>query len=163
MLHHDRVGGVNDEWGLYHLDGRAEEALDVLDLVPVGVGEAHVDQLRPGAHLRASHLGCFLIGLAGDEPLELATADDIGALADDERAVRLLALDVLDAAEVRRQRARRNLPRLAGVRHIRDGAGVLRRAAAAAANDVEPALRDEARERSAHERRGFRVVTELVG
>src|SRR5207244_5547964 len=105
--------------------------------------QAHVEDVRAAADLGAPDLrGALQLALA-DQLLELAAADDIGALADEERPLVLfegLEIDARDAPEARRpRRARRPF-----AHRRRDGAGVLGRRSTAAAGQVEPALRSAA-------------------
>ena len=162
LLHRRGVGAVDDERHLHHPDDLLVEALDVLRLVAVGVLEVDVDELRAGLDLRAADLGRLLELLFLDEPLELAAADLVGPLADDERPGRLLALDVVDARDVRPHRGGRTA-RLPSLRGLRDLADVLRRRSAAAADDVDPALLDEAGERAGDHRGRLAVLPVLVG
>ena len=79
--------------------------------------------------------------------LNSARADHVGALADDQRAVAVFGFDQLDAGDSRRDAldcfGARGVLRCS---HLRDRADVRRRGAAAAADDVQPAVIDEALE-----------------
>ena len=114
-----------------------------LHLVAIGALQADVDDVRAVLHLPARDFGGLFPLLFGDQVLEQARADDVGALADDQRAVALFGFDQFDAGIVGAMRGR--LARRAGAcpRHLRDGADVRGRGAAAAADDVQPAVVDE--------------------
>jgi hypothetical protein len=105
-----RVGGVDHQRHLDQAHQLGEERFDVRDLVAVGVLQADVDDLRAAAHLGAADLGGGLVVAASDELLELARAEHVGALADEERPVVGGELDGLDAGDERalvmRDRAR---------------------------------------------------------
>ena len=97
----------------------------------------------PLLHLPARDLGGLFPLLLGDQVLEQARADHVGALADDQRAIALLGLDQFDAGVVGAMRRRGSRARTLALDHLRDGADVRRRGAAAAADDVQPAVVDE--------------------
>ena len=90
-------GRVDHERHFDLVDDLLVKAVDVGQLVAVGVFEVDVDDVRAALDLGAGDLGGFLELLVGDEPLELAGADLVGALADDERAVVVGRFDEFDA------------------------------------------------------------------
>ena len=135
-LEHRDVGGVDHQRHLHQLDRDLQEVLHVADLIGVGVAEADIDEVGARLDLGPGDLGGLLPLLVHDQPLELAAADDVGALADDQRPARLLALDVLDAADVGDLPGGRQLPGLVGAGGGADGANELRSGAAAAADEV---------------------------
>ena len=71
--------------------------------------QADVDDVRAVAHLAPRDLAGLFPLLFRDQVLEQARADDVGALADDQRAVALFGFDQLDAGIVGAVRRRRDL------------------------------------------------------
>ncbi len=143
------------------VDDLLVKAVDVGQLVAVGVFEVDVDDVRAALDLGAGDLGGFLEFLVGDETLERARADFVGAFADDERAVVVGGLDEFDAGVpgfARRAECARRLP----VDHLRDGLDVCGRGAATAADDVEPAVFHEALQCGGEGGRRFEIQTFLV-
>jgi hypothetical protein len=59
--------------------------------------QAHVDDVRAVLHLPARDFAGLFPLLLGDQVFEQARADDVGALADDQRTVAVLGLHQLDA------------------------------------------------------------------
>ena len=92
---------------------------------------------RRAMSVASSHFSC------GHQVLEQARADHVGPLADDQRAVALLGLHQFDAGVVGAVLAARQRARALALDHLRDGADVRRRGAAASAHDIEPAVIDE--------------------
>ena len=163
QLHRLRVGGVDHDRRFDLADQLLVERRDVLDLVAVGALQADVDDVRAVLHLPARDLGGLFPLLLGDQVLEQPRADHVGALADDQRPVALVGLHQFDAGIVGAMRgapaARRGcLP----VDHLRDRADVRGRGAAAAADDVEPAVVDEALELRRERLRRLAVLALLV-
>ncbi len=101
-LDRDRVGRVDHDRRLDLVDQLLVEAIDVVQLVAVGVLQVDVDDLRAALDLASRDLAGLFVLLFGDQPLELARADLVRALADDERAVVIVGLDEIDAGEQRR-------------------------------------------------------------
>ncbi len=92
-FHRGGVGGVDHDGGFGFADELFVEDGDVADFVAVGGLKADVDDVRAVADLPAGDLGGLLPFLRGDHVFEEAGADDVGALADDEGAVRILGFD----------------------------------------------------------------------
>ena len=118
--------------------------------------------MRARAHLMARELGRGLELAADDQFLELARADHVRALADEERPAVLVERERLHAGDggaPRLARAARRAPRDG----LGDEADMLGRRAAAAADHVDPALVGEARDLARELARGLVVVPVLVG
>ena len=139
------IGGVDHD---RRLAGGADQFLveerDVGHLVAVGGLKANVDDMGAVLYLAPRDLDCLFPFLGGDQVLEGSRADHIGALADDQRTAGLFYFHHLRPAEVRAVRRRFDHARLASVGHLGDSVDVLLGGAAAAADDVEPAVADEA-------------------
>ena len=158
-----RVGGVDHD---RRLDRAAEPSVELADrgpLVALGGLQADVDDLRAALDLAARDLG-RLVPVAGRHQVaELPRADDVGALAHQQRPVVGGGLDQLDAGERRAPRAAAAVAAGAAARdHPRDRRDVVGGGAAAAADDVDPAGVDEAFEGGGQARRGLRVAAVLV-
>ncbi len=97
QLHRLGVGGVDHHRRFDLADQLVVERRDVLDLVAIGALQADVDDVRAVLHLPARDLAGLFPLLLGDHVLEQPRADDVGALADDQRAVALLGLHQFDA------------------------------------------------------------------
>src|SRR5581483_10745199 len=95
--------------------------------------------LRASLDLRAADLGGVLEAVGDDELLELSRPDDVRPLADEDRPVVVAGVEDVDAADRLRLLARRRARRPA-LRQPRDGPDVLGRGAAAAADEIDPAL-----------------------
>src|SRR5262249_53663258 len=80
------IGRIDHQRRLDLLYFDFQEPDDVRQLVAVRILEIDVDHLRSAAHLRPSDLGGFLELALGDQALELAAAEYVGALAHDDRA-----------------------------------------------------------------------------
>ena len=158
----DRIGRVDHDRRADLLAEQLVEAVDVHELVAIGVLQVHVDDLRAALHLLARDLAGLFVLLRGDQPLELLRADLVRPLADDQRAVVVRRLDEVDAGVQRAAMLHRHARPLA-VDHRREGAGVVEARAAAAADDVEPALIGEALEHGRHLLRRLLVAALLVG
>ena len=85
-----------------------EELGHVLDLVAVGILQADVDDVGAAPHLRAADFRRLLEFALRDQPLELAAAQHVGALADDHRAGGVVDNQRFDPGDHRAQRGRGN-------------------------------------------------------
>ena len=131
-------------------------------LVALRVLQADVDDLRPGLDLRPPHLGGGLETALGDELLEGPRAEDVGALADELRAVVLGQLHRLETGDQAAVMVRQP-PRRPARHQLGEGGDVGRGGAAAAAHQVEPAGVEEAAEDAAELLRPLAVAPLLVG
>ena len=91
------VGRVDHDRHFDLLHQRFEEGGDVGHLVAVGILQADVEHVGAFAHLGTSDLGRLIDLAGGDQLLELAAAEDVGALADDHRARVVIDGQCLDA------------------------------------------------------------------
>ena len=122
-----------------------------------------VDDLRPVRDLIARDDERAGIVAGGDELAELGRAGDVGALADiDERNVGG-ERERLEAGEAHQRRDRRDRARLVLADRVGDGADVVRRRAAAAADDVDDAVGGEFADLRGHRLRAFVILAEGVG
>src|SRR5205814_980976 len=149
LLEDARVGGVEHERDLNFSRQHLQEGDHVGQLFAVGVGEADVEHLRAAAHLAPPDLGRLVEVTADHQLLELAAADDVRALADHHRAAIVLDGEDLDAGDDGAPDGGR-APWPVAPRHLGDHADVFGRRAAAAADDVDPALGAEALELCDH-------------
>jgi hypothetical protein len=160
--HHRGVGRVDHQRHLDHPGEAVEEGLDVGRLVAVGVLQADVDHLRAAADLRPADLGGALPVAGGDQLLEGAAAEHVGALADEQRPVVVGQLDRLEAGDQRAVVVRQG-PRRPPRRQLGQRRDVRRRGAAAAADQVEPAGVEEAAEDAPEVLGALGVAAVLVG
>ena len=156
------VGRVDHQRDFHLLGDEVHEAVHVGRLVAVGIGEADVHHLAAPLHLRPADLGGFLELLLDDQLLELLRPDDVRPLTHDHRAVVVGRIEHLDSAHRGRARSGRAARGLA-FHQSGEGAGVGRRRAAAAPDQVHPALVDEAAHLEGQALRGLFVVAVLVG
>ena len=138
------------------------EAVDIVHLFAVGILEVDVDDLRTVLHLPAADLRSLFVLLVRNQPLEGTRADLVRALANQQRTVVVVRFDQLDAGVVRSPQAAMP-PRLLALDHLRDGADVLGRGPAAAADEIEPTVANKALERGGQRRRRFQIEPVLVG
>src|SRR6266481_389127 len=134
------VSGVNHHRGFYFADEFFVERRDVFFLVALGALQADVDNMSAAADLATGDFAGFFPLFFGDEIFEEARADDVGALADEQRARAVFGFDSFDAGIDGAVPLRGTLARLFAMGHLREGANVLLGGAAAAADDVEPAV-----------------------
>ena len=139
-LHRFRIGGVDHDGRFDLADELGVEGRDVVDLVAVGALQADVDDVRAVAHLAARDVGGLFPFLGGDEIFEEARADHVGALADEKRTIALLGFHEFDARIVGTMGACRQDARRLALDHLRDGADVRGRGAAASAHEIQPAV-----------------------
>ncbi len=144
QLHRLGIGGVNHDRRLDLADQLLVKRRDVGDLVAVGALQADVGDLRAVADLAAGDLAGLLPLLGRDQVLEGARADDVGALADQQRPVGGLRLHRIDAGVKGAGAGRRRAARRMAGGQAGQGADMLRRGAATAADDVDPAAGGEA-------------------
>ena len=183
LLHRDRVDDRLAlhalQAGLDHLELRAidhhrhagdvrlgGDEVQVVDhrLLRVDQALVHVDvdDLRAVLDLLARHRQRRWIVAAGDQLAKSRRARNVGALADvDERDFRR-EHEGLEAAEPHLRRHRRRAARRLASHGFRDGANVVRRRAAAAADDVDQPLVGEAGDLPRHRLRRLVVLAELV-
>ena len=138
-----RIGGVDHHRRFDFADELIVKRRNVFYFVAVGALQANVNDVRAAFHLAAGDFGGFFPLFGGDQTLELARADYVGAFADDQRPRAFFRLDHFDAgidgAMIRIGRT----ARLFAFGHLRDGANVLLGGAAAAADHIQPAAIDE--------------------
>ena len=87
LLHDLGVGRVDHQRHLHHSRELLQEPLHVGDLFTIRVLHADVDRLRPSPGLAPADLRCRFDLTFGDQALELAATQDVGSLADEQRAV----------------------------------------------------------------------------
>ena len=131
-------------------------------LVAIRGLKADVDNVRAVFHLPAGDFGGFFPLLLGDQILEEARADDVGAFADDQRTVAFFGFHQLDAGIVGAVRARGLRARRFALGHLSDGADVSWRGPAAAADDVQPAVLDEVLQLRGERLRRFEILVVFV-
>ena len=162
LLDHRGVGGVDDDGRLDLLGQRGEEGGHVLGLVAVGVLQADVEQMRAAADLTAPDLRRLFDSPFVDQAAELAAAEYVGALANQDGARVLVHDEGVQAREPRagrRAEGARGL-RLGGAANALDMAG---HGTAAPAEDVDPAVDGEPFENGGDHLRRLVVVAVLVG
>src|SRR5216683_5088933 len=137
------VGGVDHHRRFYFADEFFVERRNVLLLVALGALQADVDNVRATAYLAAGNFAGFFPLFFGDEIFEEAGADDVGALAHEQGARAVLGFDGLDAGIDGAVLFRGTMARLFAFGHLRKGADVLLGGAAAAADEIEPAVIDK--------------------
>ncbi len=161
-FHHGGILGVDHEGGLHGLGCPRKEFHHVGLLVAVGIGQAHVDDVRARAALFAGDFGGFLEFAIVDQVLEGTRSDRVGALSHDVGPARFLHLEDVDschpAAPILGQRAR--LQTGNGLGHRRDVVGG---GAAATSHHVEPTRLSEPRQGACEHFGRFVVAAELVG
>ena len=157
-----RIGGVDHDRRLDDADQLFVKKRDIRHLVAVGALQADVDDVRAVLHLAARDLDGLLPFLFRDQILEKPRADDVGALADDQRTVAVFGFDQFDAGVISAMRRRLHFARLFAFDHLRDGGDVFIRGAAASADDIEPAVVGEALELIRERGRGFEIEPLLV-
>ena len=143
QLDHRRFGGIDHQRHAHFAGDEFEEVLHVGVLVAVGIGQADVQYLGAALDLGATDVRGALKLAGADEVAEPPGADDVGTLTDDDRAIVGLQRQVIQAGDGHDTAARRRLRPFA-LRHVGQHFDVLRRGAAAAAGDVQPAVVDEA-------------------
>src|SRR6266481_3241790 len=137
------VGGVDHHRSFYFADEFFVERRNVLLLVALGALQADVDNVRATAYLAAGNFAGFFPLFFGDEIFEEAGADDVGALAHEQGARAVLGFDGLDAGIDGAVLLRGTMARLFAFGHLCKGADVLLGGAAAAADEIEPAVIDK--------------------
>ncbi len=147
--------------------GRANQALvedrHVGDLVALGRLQADVDDLRPAADLAAGDLGRLVPALFRHQATELRRADHVGALADQQRAGLVGRLDQIDTGvEDPPRPVAGNAPGRAPLDHRSERGDVAVGGAAAAADQIQPAVVGEALERRRQALGGLRVAAVRV-
>ncbi len=161
-LEHPSVGRIEHQRRLDHPGQAVEEGLDVGQLVAVGVLQADVEHLRPRAHLGAADLGRPLEVPRRDALLEGARTEDVGLLADQQRPVLGHQLDRFEAGD-EGALVVRHRPRRPPGDQLCQRLDVRRGGTAAAADQVEPPLVEEAAEDLAEDLRPLEVAPLLVG
>ena len=159
-LDHASVCGVDHERHLHLAGDVRHEPVHVGGLVPIGIGQAHVEDLRPVLDLPAPDLGGLLELVGDDQLLEPPRADHVRALTHEQGAVVVGRKEDLDPADRLRLLRRRDARRPSAHQRLQR-ADVRRRRAAAAADEVHPALVDEARHLEGQARRGLGEVEAL--
>ncbi len=156
------VGGVDHDGGLDLAGQDVQEGNDVGQLIPVRVLEAHVQQVCPAADLAAADLGALFVLPLADETAELATAQDVGPLADDDGPDVLIYDQGLDARDPGLMQLGRLAGRFSG-NCLGQQADMFRDGAAAAAHQVHPARRHKPADGAGHHFRSLVVLAVLVG
>ena len=118
--------------------------------------------MRAVFHLLAGDLGGLFPLLFSDQFLEGARADDVSALADDQRAVAFLGFDQIDAGIVRAMCRKFRLARLLAFGHLGDGVDVGSGGAAATAHQIQPAVIGEAIQLLGQRLRGLEIFAVFV-
>ena len=162
FLNHGGVGGVNHNGGFDPAIELIQELDHIGGFVPVGVLQANIQNVGAVANLAASDFGGFLKAVAGDETLEAAAAEDIGALAHNGGAGVVVDHHRFDAGNAGFQGRRGAAGRFAG-HGIANPADVFGPGAAAAAGHIQPAVVGKPRQRAGQHRRRFVVVAVLIG
>ena len=98
---HAVIGRIDHQRNFDFLDLDFEKAGDVGHLVAIRILQAYVEDVRAAAHLHAPDFGRFLDLALRDQPLELAAAEHVGALADDHGARVVVDDQSLDARDDR--------------------------------------------------------------
>ncbi len=101
QLDDPRVGRVDHERRLHLADELGQEGVHVGELVAIGIGEADVHDPGAALHLAAADLARLLPLPRGDELLELARADHVRALADEDGPVVIAHLEEVDPGDER--------------------------------------------------------------
>ena len=91
------IGRIDHQRHFDFFDFDFEKTRDVGHLVAIRILQADVEDVRAAAHLHAPYFGCFLDLAVRDQPLELAAAEHVGALADDHRPRVVVDNESLDA------------------------------------------------------------------
>ena len=154
--HHGHAGDIRlggDEVEVFHHRlGRVDQALVHVD----------IDDLRAVRHLVAGDVEGGRIIARGDQLAEFCRAGDVGALADVDEGNGLGQREGFEAAESHMTRDIRDFPWAMAGGCIGDSADMLRRRAAAAADDVDEAITHEALDLRGHLLRGLVILTEGV-
>ena len=155
-------GGVDHDRRLDLLGHQVKELCDVGGLVPVGVLQAHVENVRPVAGLPTADFGGLLELALVDETAEAAAAQHVGALADHGRAelvVHQQRVDSRYAGVVGFD----DLPGRFALRRLAQQVDVAVDGAAATADQVHPSGIDEAAQGLGHGLRRLVVLAVFVG
>ena len=99
LFDHAMIGRVDHQRHFDFFDFDFEKAGDVRHLVAIRILQAYVEDVRAAAHLHAPDFGSFLELAVRDQPLELAAAEHVGALADDHRPRVVVDHESLDAGD----------------------------------------------------------------
>src|SRR5258707_7873630 len=137
------IGGIDHHRRFYFADQLFVERRDVLFLVALGALQADVDNVRATTYLAAGNFAGFFPLFFGDEIFKEARADDVGALAHEQGARAVLGFDGLAAGIDGAVLLRGTMARLFAFGHLCKGANVLLGGAAAAADEIQPAVIDE--------------------
>ncbi len=163
------IGGVDHHRDFYFADQLFVERRNVFFLIALGALQADIDDVSAAANLAAGDFAGFLPLFIGDQVLEEARADDVGALADQQGPGAVFGFDGFDSGIDGAMRLRGALARLFAFGHLRERADVLLGGAAAAADDIEPAVVDEFLELCGERGRclsvfaGFRIGQARIG
>src|SRR6266851_4301764 len=157
------VCGVDHHRRFYFADEFFVERRNVLLLVALGALQADVDNVRATTYLAAGNFAGFFPLFLGDEIFKEAGADDVGALAHEQGARAVLGFDGLDAGIDGAVLFRGTMARLFAFGHLRKGADVLLGGAAAAADEIEPAVIDKFLELGSERCRRLEVLAFFVG
>ena len=138
------------------------ERIDVDGFVAVGRLEADVDNLRTVLDLPSGDFTGLVPLLLGDRLREQPRTGGVGPLADNQRAIALFRFHELDTGVVGATRRFVHTVRWMIGCHLRESSDVCRRCAAAAANDVQPAVPNESLELSGEELRRLWILPIVV-
>src|SRR6266478_6088812 len=137
------VGGVDHYRRFYFADELFVKRGNVFLFVALGALQANVYDVRAAADLAAGDFAGFFPLFFGDEVFEEARADHVSALADEQRARAVFSFDGFDTGIDGTVLFRGTLARLFALGHLRQGANMLLGGAAAAADEIQPAVIDE--------------------
>src|SRR5246127_365296 len=158
-----RVRGIDHERSLDFADELIVERRNVLHLVAIGALQADVNHVGATFYLTASDFCGFLPLFGGDQILERARADHVGALADNERARAFFGFDHFDTGIDGAMFLFGWPARRLAFGHLGDCANVIFGGSAAAADNVEPAAIHEALELFRERSRRFAIAAFFVG
>src|SRR6185312_12191154 len=105
--------------------------------------QTDVDDVRAITNLPAGYFGRLFPLLFGNHLLKEPRADHISALPNNERAIAVFRFDKIDAGNVGAVRRFLRRARNLVLNHLCDGLNVRGRSAAAAANEIQPAVIDK--------------------
>ena len=159
---HAMIGRIDHQRHFHFFDFDFKKARDVRHLVAIRILEAYVEDVRAAAHLHAPHFGSFLDLALGDQPLELAAAEHVGALADDHRARVVVDDERLDAGDDRAPDGRA-LARPFARHRFHQQPDMLRRRPAASADQIDPTVFGEARDFSCEHLGRLIVMSFFIG
>ena len=162
LFDHAMIGRIDHQRHFDFFDFDFEEARDVGHLVAIRVLQAYVEDVRTATDLHAPNFGGLLDLAVRDQPLELAAAKHVGPLADDHRT-RIVVDDERFDSGNHRAPQRRSFARTLASHRLHQQPDVLRRRAAASADQVDPSILGEARNFPGEHRGRLIVMPLFVG